>query len=138
MLYVAITSTLSITLGSLLQGLPVAAIILDLMISVLFVATVPLLLLFPISVLNGLYYSVLIVKQQFFKFALLYIVVLIAMGFGLVTFGAGFLFIGPFIFVLYGVVYCHLFGLMKLEPRTSEENHHKRDEKNKSDDDWSA
>lgn len=82
-------------------------------ISIFTLASLPLLLTHKISVLNAIYYSALIVKQRVGVFAGLFLIAMIALMFGLLTSMIGFIIVIPFISLLYGVTYTHIFGLSK-------------------------
>lgn len=134
MLLATITTTVGIVIGSLLQGWPIAAVVVEMMVSVLTIAAVPLLLTYKISVLNALYYSILLVKHQFFKFFMLYIVVFAFIFISLLTLGIGFIITVPFIFILHGVVYSYLFGLMRVNGDNQNDDNQQPPDSN----DWSA
>lgn len=82
-------------------------------ISIFTLAALPLVLTHKISVLNAIYYSLLIVKQRLGVFAVLFLIAMIALMFGLLTSMIGFIIVIPFISLLYGVTYTHIFGLSK-------------------------
>ncbi|RUO65306.1 hypothetical protein SAMN06297229_1302 [Pseudidiomarina planktonica] len=133
MLLATITTTIGIVIGSLLKGFPMAAVLVEMVISVFTIAAVPLLLTYKISVLNALYYSVLLVKHQFFKFFMLYVVVFAFIFISLLTLGIGFIITVPFIFILHGVVYSYLFGLLRVNSGTNS-----NDQQPPDSNDWSA